>query len=225
MKRPTDQAEKHDWIEQYLFGKMTKEEALFFENELKNDKNLTKEMENIRQTHNRIQEVFLEQNALNTLKKLQAVDRRRNAVFTVFKYAGFAAAACAVFIIYLSFSPTQFPNSENDFTVVRKANPTSMTPQQHYVFNQFFEGQAHIAEGQYTLAIKNLEEVVRFNDLRPYFREAAEWHLAFAYLKSGDTVRAEQLYLRFSNCLDCEYPVSRIDRWKVWWQIQYAKLF
>ena len=81
MKRPTDKAEEHDWIEQYLFGKMTKEEAVFFENELKNDKNLTKEMENVQQIHKRIQEVFLEQNALNTLKKLQALDRRRITVF------------------------------------------------------------------------------------------------------------------------------------------------
>ena len=37
MKRPTDKGEEQEWIEQYLFGNMTKEEALFFENELQKD--------------------------------------------------------------------------------------------------------------------------------------------------------------------------------------------
>lgn len=224
MKRPNDKEEEQEWIEQYLLGKMTREESAAFEEELHKDNNLRIEMEKVKKVHHRFQEVFLEHQAIATIKRLQATDRRRTKVFTVFKYIGFMAAACAAFIIYLSFSPSRFPDSENDFTVVRKTNATTMSPQQRYIFNQFFEGQAHIAEGQYTLAIKNLEEVVNFNDLRPYFREAAQWHLAIAYLKSGNAARAEQLYHQFEDCMECEYPVSDVDRWKVWWQIQRAKL-
>ena len=225
MKRPTNKTDEQEWIEQYLFGKMTKEEALFFEKELQNDENLAADMENIRQIQHRIQEAFLEKTALHTIKKLQQKDRIRTKVLNIFKYTGYVAAACATFILYLSFSPSQFPDSENDFTVVRKENVTSMTVQQRYIFDQFFEGQAHIAEGQYLLAIQNLEEVIRFNDLRPYFREAAQWHLAIAYLKSGNVTKAEQLYHQFQDCLECEYAVSQMDQWKVWWQIQKAKLF
>lgn len=225
MKRPTDKTEEQEWIEQYLLGKMTKEEALFFENELRKDKNLVADMQTIQQVHSRIQEAFLEKNALHTIKKLQKKDRTRAKIVLISKYTGYVAAACAAFILYLSFAPSQFPDSENDFTVVRTEKPSTMTVQQRYIFDQFFEGQAHIAEGQYSLAIQNLEEVVRFNDLRPYFREAAQWHLAIAYLKSGNAAKAEQLYHQFQHCTECEYSVEQVDQWKVWWQIQKAKFF
>lgn len=225
MKRPSNKIDEQEWIEQYLFGKMTKEEASFFENELQKDEKLAADMEDVRQINHRIQEAFLEKNALQTIKVLQKKDRAKTKIVAVMKYVSYVAAACVAFVFYLSFAPSQFPDSENDFTVVRKENATSMTVQQRYIFDQFFEGQAHIAEGQYLLAIQNLEEVVRFNDLRPYFREAAQWHLAIAYLKSGNVARAEQLYNQFENCLECEYSVDYIDQWKVWWQIQRAKLF
>jgi len=225
MKRPDNQEEEFEWIEQYLRGQMTEVERVFFENECHDDPNLKQEMENIKWSQRQLQDVFLQQRVQNNIRHLQAADRRKIKVIQLVKYAGYLAAACVAFIIFLSFSPADFPDSENDFNVVRSANETSMSPQQRKIFNEFFEGQAYMAEGAYALSIPHLEKVLQYNDLRPYFKEATQWHLAVAYLKSGDIARAEQLYKQFNHCLDCEYKVSQIDRWRIWWQIKTAKIF
>jgi hypothetical protein len=224
MKRPTDKVEEQAWIERYLQGNMPHEEILFFENELTKDPELTHQMEQLKNIHQLLHEAFLQEQALNTLRELQLKERLRHKTFTFTRYVALAAAACIAFVAYLSFSMARFPDSENDLTVVRGANTSSMPPEQRQVFDQFFEGQAHIVEGQYVLAVRNFETVLESNDLRPYFREAAEWHLIVAYLKSGDVSRAENLYKRFDDCLECEYHVSAINRWKIWWQINVQKL-
>ncbi|SEI49811.1 hypothetical protein SAMN05216327_10243 [Dyadobacter sp. SG02] len=224
MKRPTDREEEQAWIERYALGKMPPEEMRFFENELVNDPDLTHKMNEIKTLHRVMQEAFLQEQALETLRKLQSRSRIKRRSVTMVRYIGFAAAACVAFMAYLSFSMPRFPDSENDFTVVRSTNKTTMPPAQRQVFDQFFEGQAHIVEGQYVMAVKNFETVLESNDLRPYFKEAAQWHLIVAYLKSGDLSRAEILYKRFDNCLECEYHVSTLNRWKIWWQINVQKL-
>lgn len=224
MERPTDKTEEQEWIERYLNGNMSSEEIVFFENELQKDPDLILHMENLKNINQLMQEAFLQEQALTIIRQLQSDDRISKKSITVFRIMGMVAAASISFLAYLIFSMPQFPDSENDFTVVRSTNTTTMAPAQRQIFDQFFEGQAHIVEGQYVLAVHNFENVLQYNDLRPYFREAAEWHLIVAYLKSGDLSRATNLYNRFDNCLDCEYHVGSLNRWKIWWQIQIQNL-
>ena len=224
MKRPDNKLEELGWIEQYVQRKMTSEESRDIENEIRNDNEFALEVEHFRQTYLRIEEAFLEESALDTIRSLQARDRKNEKTIHIFRYFSVAASLSLLFIAYLSLSMPEFPDSENDFTVVRSANATSMSANQRAVFDQFFEGQAHIVEGQYVMAVRNFEKVLESNDLRPYFREAAQWHLIVAYMKSGDISRAQQLYKNFDDCMDCEYQVSRVNRWKIWWQLNLKKL-
>lgn len=224
MKRPDNKEEQLEWIERYVLGKMSPDEVDYFESEAKKDPQLQKDMEDFQQTNQLIEEAFLEEGAISALKKLQSGDKQEEKSIPLFRYLSIAAAVSILFIAYLSISLPDFPDSENDFTVVRSTNSTSMLPGQRAVFDQFFEGQAHIVEGQYVLAVRNFEKVLESDDLRPYFKEAAQWHLIVAYLKSGDLSRAQQLYKQFDNCMDCEYHVSTVTRWKIWWQINWQKL-
>ncbi len=125
---------------------------------------------------------------------------------------------------YFSFAPVKLPGAENDFNATRSPGNT-VPDKQRIAFQRFFDGQAHLAEGLNLLAVQDSEQVLRATDIRPYFREAAQWHLAVAYLKSGQPRRAAHVLNALTDCIDCEYPVSTLDRWKLRWQIQWAEWF
>lgn len=224
MKRPENKQEEQDWIERYLNNKMSAEESLLFTTALATDQAFAQDVETVKRTHTVLQEAFLAQGALDTIRSLQQSKTVKvRTLQNVFRSSAGLAAACIVFVTYLSLSPVQFPDSENDFTVTRNLDQHNRSNKQQYVFDQFFDGQAHILEGDYMMAVKNFEEVLKSPTIRPYFREAAEWHLAVAYLKSGQPNRAHHIYEQFDDCLDCEYRIGNLNRWKIWWQIQWAK--
>ncbi|GAB4000515.1 hypothetical protein GCM10028807_53730 [Spirosoma daeguense] len=236
MKRPTDKQQEHEWIERYLHGQMAGDERITFEAELTSDPSLRQEVDLLKRTHQLIQEAFLdhspqpmqeallEQNTRSTLKELQAQNRQRiNRIRLVKRSVSSLVSAGFILILYLSLMPISFPDSENDINVTRSLSDDSTTNDQNQVFGQFFEGQTHLTEGQYALAVENFERVLRVTDIRPYFREAAQWHLAVAYLKSGEPDKAERVYDQFSQCISCEYTIGRLNRWKIWWQIKWSQ--
>lgn len=227
MKRPTDQQAEHDWIESYLHGHMPAEERAAVEAEMQTDLAFRNEVFLLKRTHELMQEAFLEQRAIATVKRLQAKTRPRRQgiqrIRLVSRSLAGLAAVGLVLIAYLSMAPISFPDSENDINVTRSLADDSSAVAQKRVFREFFEGQTHLTEGQYALAVKNFEQVVRNPDIRPYFREAAQWHLTVAYLKSGQPGKAQRMYDQFSHCIDCEYAIGSVARWKIWWQIQWGK--
>ncbi|CCH52538.1 hypothetical protein BN8_01547 [Fibrisoma limi BUZ 3] len=224
MERPTDKEAEHDWVERYLNGQMTADERAVVEAERQADPAFDTDVNLLKRTHDLMKEAFLEQQAIDTIRQLQVRDRRRTQQLRVItRSLGSVVALAAMLVLYMSFSPITVPDSENDLSVTRSlADDTTATVQKR-VFGQFFDGQAHLTEGQYALAVKNFEQVLTATDIRPYFREAAQWHLAVAYLKSGQPDKAERLYNQFTSCVDCEYSVNAIDRWKVWWRIKLAQ--
>ncbi len=227
MKRPTDQQAEHYWIESYLHGHLPAEERAVVEAEMEADPALQNEVLLLKRTHELMQEAFLEQRAIATVKRLQATNRPRSKGIRRIRLVSRSLAGIAVIglvlIAYLSLVPVSFPDSENDINVTRSLADDSSAVMQQRVFGEFFEGQTHLTEGQYALAVKNFEQVVRNPDIRPYFREAAQWHLTVAYLKSGQPAKAQRMYDQFKHCIDCEYAIGSVDRWKIWWQIQWAK--
>lgn len=223
MNRPSKPEEITEWIDRYLSDEMLVEERDFFEAALLEDYQLAAQLEEQMHARNVLDVIFSEEKLRAELRTIQTEEKRRRLLHRVWRYS---AAACIVLVgsaFFLLNSLPVFPDSENDFTVIRGADESVMRPDRRLVFDRFFAGQAHIAEGQYAFAVKDFELVLEEQDLRSYFREAAEWHLAVAYLKSGSLTKANELYNRFANCDKCEYEVSRINRWKIWLQIQYSR--
>lgn len=224
MKRPEDKVAELEWIERYLANDLLPNERQEVEQIMEEDQNFALEVQQIKKTHEMMQQAFLAQRALSTLKRLQAdSNRQRSRRQRVLQWTGALAVSGVAAMLFLLFAPIQFPSSENDYSLTRGSESRSLVKEQRVVFEQFFEGQAHIAEGQYVLAAKNFEQVLQSNNIRPYFKEAAQWHLAVAYLRSGQTAKAERIYRSLADCADCEYPISTLDRWKIWWQIKRAK--
>ncbi len=223
MERPRNPEEVTEWIDRYISGEMDGQECTHFEAAVLEDYDLAAQLEEQICARNLLEKVFQEERLRGQIRAFQKQEKKEVFVRKLVKYT---AAACLVIMTGLSFMITSmpvFPDSENDFTVIRGEDESVMRPDRKVVFDRFFDGQAHIAEGQYASAVKDFEQVLGEEDLRSYFREAAEWHLIVAYLKSGNLNKANDLYKQFNNCTGCEYEVSKLNRWKIWLQIQCSR--
>lgn len=223
MNKPQNPGEITEWIDRYISGKMNSIERDHFEAALLKDYHLALQLEEQIQAREMLDKLFMEERLRDQIKTMQRKDRR----IQVFQRMGRYVAAASILVIcaltILVNSNPVFPDSENDFTVIRSADESVIQPERRLVFDHFFAGQAHLAEGEYALAVRNFENVLEEEDLRPYFREAAQWHLAIAYLKSGNIKKADSIYTQFKNCESCVYHVSGLNRFKIWLQINYAR--
>ena len=105
----------------------------------------------------------------------------------------------------------------------QQTNRDSMewTPRQKQFYRDFFDGQAYLVAGQPALAIPYFERLQKMPDARPYFRQAILWHLINAYLQNKQPDNALAIYERFAEMPYQTYPIRRLDRWKVWWQLKW----
>ena len=134
-------------------------------------------------------------------------------------------AACLAFLLYLSFGSIQLPPTDYDLQVMRDTDPIQMDTVQKVAFDAFFTGQAGMAEGKFNEATQHFEQVLKATQIRPYFREAAEWHLVVSCFKSGQYVKSEKYLTQLEACDACEYEVGRVEKWKVKWQLYWRLLF
>lgn len=220
--KSTYNQDEFEEIEAYILNKLDDGRRKSIELRIENDPQYAATVDSIKQTITLVNDIFLEQSALETIKSLQQANKTKRTI--PLKYlTPFAAAAIVLLVSYFMFSPIEFPDTENDFHVTRGIDTTKFNPEQRIAFSQFFDGQAHLAEGQYLLAVKDFESSINVKNIRPYFKEATLWHLAVAYTKSGQALKAEKIFAQLNECSDCEYPVSTINRWKLWLRIQWGK--
>lgn len=223
-----DPMERWEQLEDYLMGRMEESQSRQLEEQMKTDRQLTGDFDEVRRAHSMLKDAFVEQQMRDTLQRLRIEERlqptmwynsvnwRRIAVWT--------AVACLLLVGYLSLSPIMLPEAGYDVRALRGIDTTQLPPQQRTAFANFFEGQVRMVEGDYVLAAHHFENVLLVDDLRPYFREAAEWHLAVSYLRSRQLNRASQLYKRLKECEPCNYKVGWLERRKMEWQLLIADL-
>ncbi len=226
MNPEDDAVERWEEIERYLDGTLSERERHQFEHMMKTQADLEKEVAVVKRLRTSITAYTTEQRMLDTLAQLQrreqpearpARGRRRQW------YAVGLAAACLAGLLYFSFVPVSLPGAGYDIEVIRSADDAALSPAQRRTFEQFFAGQARMAEGQYVQAVDHFRQVLQQSDLRPYFREAAEWHLAVAYLRSNQPRQAGKLYAALERCNACEYRVDWLNRSKMKWQITWQQ--
>lgn len=225
MKIPTNGEELLEYIEKYTTGEMDQTESAFFERELETNDSFRQEFNSYKITYQYMQETFIEKSAIRTMNALR---RQRELKKITFRTITTTLAACLLIVGYLSFVPISFPDSENDFDAIRStidSTSSQLPPDQKEAFEQFFEGQAHIAEGKYLLAVTNFEKVLKTQNLRNYFIEAAQWHLIVALAKSNNPARAEKLLNTLNDCTECEYQIGFTNRMKIKWLIFSKKYF
>lgn len=131
---------------------------------------------------------------------------------------------------WLLFSSVDLGAYQQDVTILkqyRRDSPEkspSWTPRQQAFYQDFFDGQSYLADGQPELAIPYFERVLSLPNLRPYFRQAVEWQLVNAYLQTHQPGNADSTYQRLTANGKPIYPIEPVDRWRVQWQIGWQKI-
>jgi tetratricopeptide (TPR) repeat protein len=229
--------DRFDAIERFCKGVLTSSENEMFINALHDDSTLLQEVNEYKNLLEVMRKANLENQIKTTLARLEAeepittlanegnINTMSQRKGIIIKYIGALAAACVIFILYVSLATVQLPGTENDLNVVRDIDPTVLNPIQKSAYDHFYTGQLHIADGQFEAAVLDFKEVLNTPNLRKYFAEATQWHLVIAYFKSGNIKEAEKLYDTLTSCSDCVYHVSMLNRSKIWWQIFWAKVF
>lgn len=214
-----------DRIERYLSNQLSPHEQIQFEKQLQEDPELALNVKRLQLVSQQLRTAHIEQRAQNTLQQLYRQNRTRTIRLTYFGWAsGGLLAACLAGLIYLLFIPIQLPELGDDLLRDRAASTVdTLSSDSSSVYAQLLAGQRAYQRGAYGQAIVALERVVATPDVRPYYREAAQWYLVAAYLSDGQPQRAEQYYHNLQQLKNPVYPIGTIDRLAIYAQLQRAR--
>ncbi|GAB3926028.1 anti-sigma factor family protein [Larkinella terrae] len=215
-----------DQIEAYLAGRLAPAERQQVEEKIQSDSGFSKKVESMRQVTQLLRRADIQQRTQVTLQNLYRQRRQRSRRLTYWYGSGLTTlAACLAFAFYLAFTDVHLPVIEDDLLIVRgrEMEERALTSEQS-AYGSLLAGQQALKQGNYLKATNYLEKTLRFTDLRPYYREAAQWYLVLAYLYSDQPRRAEGYYQQLQTTDQPQYVVNSIDRWKVYVQIQRQKL-
>lgn len=228
--RPTDKLEEWEWIEAYHQKTLSADERLTFDQELAQTPEFRQLSDQFQTADRALKALSLEHTVQRAVRRELAHGPQRR--WRLAQLTGALLVCGLLFIGYLSFSRVDMTDYQNDITLTQRyrdsspdaGNETALTPSQRTFYRDFFDAQAFLTNGQPELAIKNLEKLARNDSLRPYFRQAVQWHLLNAYLLSKQPDNAETTLRLLDQATTTLYPIDRTDRWKVWWQIRWQKL-
>ena len=220
---PDDELHEQEQIEQYLLNRLPQLEKEQIETKLRQDSSFAMKVESTRQLMRLIQTANAEKRVQDTLRHLY---RQKPALVpplsVAYRWAAGAVAACLAVFVYLTYSTVQLPIIEDDLLVV-KNSANANKPGEETVYNRLLAGQEAIKRKNYIVAENNLEAVLKTNDMRPYYREAAQWSLTVAYLYSDQPRKAEGMYQQLREIDNPEYEVGWVEQFKTYVQIQVRK--
>ncbi|MGV3603018.1 MAG: hypothetical protein ACO1N1_17510 [Dyadobacter fermentans] len=219
---PADDPGRWEWIENYIDGKLTLPERQEMEAELATNPAFREEVEYVKRAWKLVRDArtgIVVRETLVSLrreKRTMPLSRPRWRVLI----PGGVVAASVMFLVFLMISPVRLPKSEYDSSVLRSLDPIELDGTERKVYEAFFGGQARLAEGKYSQAVALFKGVTAARGLRPYFTEAAEWHLCVALFHAGRYNEAGKLLEKVNSREKPAYGVQRWERWKMWVQIQ-----
>lgn len=228
--RPTDQLQQWEWIEAYYQNRLPIEERLVFEQELATDEEFRQTALQLQAAEQALRSLSLEHTVRKAIRQELAQGKPLRRLRLGQIVAG-GLILIGVGLTYLTFDRVDLQAYRDDVTLTQRyrdlgddGQETALTPQQRTFYRDFFDAQAFLANGQPAMAITNLEKLARADSLRPYFRQAVQWHLLNAYLLNDQPDNADATYRLLGQSGLPVYPVNQTDRWKVWWQIRWKKL-
>lgn len=215
--------EDEELIDRILEGESGTSEQNVFEHRYKTEPAFAKKMDQTRAIREAVVRMGEESRLTQIINSASRIEKKRRIRIQRLKWGSSASiAAAAAFILFLAYTPITLPVRSQEIRVVRNLEKTqqldSLESDKKRIFGLFFEAQSYLAEGEARSAIVKLEDLNETKELRPYFREAVQWHLVVAHLKNGNAERAAHFY----DLLDhpTEYRISLIDRWRAWWQLR-----
>lgn len=228
--RPTNQLKEWEWIEAYYRHELAPSERLLVEQEMVQDADFRQTVEQLSMADNALRTLGLEQTVRRAIGQ-ELVMGKPQKRWRIGQLASLLVGLLLLGTGYLTFSRVDLQNYRNDVALTQRYRDlgddqpkTDLTPEQRTFYRDFFDAQAYMANGQPELSIANLEKLARADSLRPFFRQAIQWHLANAYLLSNQPTNAEATLKLLDQGGELIYPINRVDRWKFWCQIRWQKL-
>ena len=172
---------KQEHIDNYVMGKMSAEERIFFEQEIANDAELQAEVALHRDVVRAIRMKAAKEHLQKVERQIRAEERRRK----VFKrlVPVIALAACLVVGVFVDYDNR---GDYKDYAANIKITPYRAAG---YEVNEVIY---KIAENNYTEALATIEEAMA-QDISVSERDELEWYKAVTYMRMGKWVKARKL--------------------------------
>ena len=216
-------------LEDYLANRLRGSDIVSIEAEINNTPAVKAEYEKLlllkntiqrQQTRDKIKAIhaqkmaeWKEEDSENEGGRIISFQSKRNNITTFFKISGMVAAACAVFIIYLSVSSISTPNATN---LSERGNSSELDSLQKLEFSYYLQGQKALSAGKNQEAIMMFQKVMEAKNIRPYYKDAALWFSAVANSEMGNEAKVNEILKQIDNQSDFRYEISKMDRWKMW---------
>lgn len=200
-------------IEDYVSGVMSETDKVSFEEKIKSDTQLQKQVNETQ----RLREVLLRNRVRNSINSARAeIKKPQKGKGLIFTLGGFAAAASI--LLFMLSSPMMLTSQEFNYrgeTTINQASEARV--------NDFEQAQAIINKGENPEeAIKILEKLAYNPEISTNYQRNSKWMLVIAYLQANKADKAEETFNKI-NCEGIECPFSSWEKAKIKWQIFWGK--
>lgn len=188
---------KEERIDNYVMGKMSAEERIFFEQEIANDAELQAEVALHRDVVRAIRMKAAKEHLQKVERQIRAEERRRK----VFKRLApvIALAACLVVGVFVDYDNR---GNYKDYAIQITIEPKIVRGWHEYVN----EVAIKINDEEYKAALATIEEAMA-QDISVSERDELEWYKAVTYMRMGKWIKARKL-LKQIAASDSAYSVE-----------------
>jgi hypothetical protein len=214
-----------DQIQQYLSQQMSEKESADFTQKIKDDSLLKDDVEQLTLLKNLAERQRLrdEIKSIHQQKMTEWSDSEETLPIKKLNYwkitGGFAVAASVAMVCFLTFSDVNYKpissetergNIENQDLVLKKLDENIKELENGDVKNSL-------------LLYEDFTKIKAEKNLRPYYKDAADWYSVVALVKSEDYQKADELLKNIESRTDYKFGISTVDKWKMKWKILINK--
>jgi hypothetical protein len=214
-----------DQIQQYLSQKMTEEERADFTQKIEGDSLLKDDVEKLSLLKNIAERQRLRDEIKSIHQQKMAEWNDSEEILPVRKLnfwkvtGGFAVAASVAMVCFLTFSDVNYKpissetergNIENQDLVLKKLDEAITKLENGDVKSAF-------------LLYEDFKKIKAEKNLRPYYKDAADWYSVVALVKSEEYQKADELLKNIESRTDYKFGISTVDKWKMKWKILINK--
>ncbi len=214
-----------DQIQQYLSQQMSEEERADFTKKIEGDSLLKDDVEKLSLLKSIAERQRLRDEIKNIHQQKMAEwsDSEENLPvkrFNLWKITGgFAMAASVAMVCFLTFSDVQYEPISSE---TERGNIEN----QDVVLKKFDETISKLENGDTKTSFLLYEDFAKIKaeqNLRPYYKDAADWYSVVALVKSKEYQKADELLKNIESRTDFKFGISTVDKWKMKWKILINK--
>jgi hypothetical protein len=220
-----------DQIQQYLSQQMTEEERADFTQKIEGDSLLKDDVDKLSLLKNIAERQRLrdEIKSIHQQKMTEWNDSVEISPVKKLNYwkisGGFAVAASVAMVCFLTFSDVNYKPISSE---TERGNIEN----QDLVLKKFDESIRELETGNkkgwheknvYQNSYETFKKVKAEKNLRPYYKDAADWYSVVALVKSEEYQKADELLKNIESKTDYKFGINTVDKWKMKWKILINK--